>query len=141
MSLLVMTGAQPMIWCLTGLAARTRPWTPKSPHGVTTMPGAANTAGFALDHAHKGKLDGAEEANRRQGLAFLVAETYGGRHSSAQREVKKSGSVFTRHTGQDEVEAVSHLWGRLGILLQRGNAAILGNQVPALPEPQIDGIM
>ena len=36
-----------------------------------TMPGAANTAGFALDHAHKGKLDGAEEACRRQGLAFL----------------------------------------------------------------------
>ena len=60
---------------------------------------------------------------------------------SAQREVKKLGSSLARHTAQDKAEAVSHLWGRLGILLQRGNAAILGNQVPALPDPQIDGIM
>ena len=52
------------------------------PIKVTTMPGAASAAGFALDHAHKGKLDGAEEACRRQGLAFLplVAETFGGSH-------------------------------------------------------------
>ena len=114
-----------------------------TPIKVPTMPGAANTAGFALDHAHKGKLDGAEEACRRQGLAFLplVAETFGGWHPSAQTEVKKLGSALARHTGQDEAEAVSHLWGRLGILLQRGNAAILGNRVPALPDPQIDGIM
>ena len=108
-----------------------------TPIKVTTMPGAANTAGFALDHAHKGKLDGAEEACRRQGLAFLplVAETFGGWHPSAQREVKKMGSALARDTGQDEAEAVSHVWGR------RGNAAILGNRVPALPDPQIDGIM
>ena len=72
---------------------------------------------------------------------LIVAETFGGWHPSAQREVKKLGSALARHTGQDEAEAVSHLWGRLGILLQRGNAAILGNQVPALPDPQIDGIM
>ena len=89
----------------------------------------------------KGKLDGAEVACRRQGLAFLllVAETFGGWHPSAQREVKKLGSALARHTGQDEAGAVSHLW--LGILLQRGKAAILGNRVPVLPDPQIDGIM
>ena len=40
-----------------------------TPIKVTTMPGAANTAGFALDHARKGKLDGAEEA----GLGFPAA--------------------------------------------------------------------
>ena len=56
-------------------------------------------------------------------------------------EVRKLGSALARHTGQDEAEAVSHLWGRLGILLQRGNAAILGNRIPALPDPQRDGIM
>ena len=64
-----------------------------------------------------------------------MAETFGGWHPSAQREVKKLGSALARHTGQDEAEAVSHLWGRLGILLQRGN------RVPALPDLQIDGIM
>ena len=72
---------------------------------------------------------------------LIVAETFGGWHPSAQREVKKLGSALARHTGQDEAEAVSHLWGRLGILLQRGNAAILRNGVPALPHPNIDGIM
>ena len=73
----------------------------------------------------------------------LVAETFGGWHPSTQREVKKLGSALARHTGQDEAGAVSHLWGRLGngILLQRGKAAILGNRVPVLPDPQIDGIM
>ena len=45
-----------------------------------------------------------------------------------------------RHTGQEESEAVHHLWGRLAILLQRGNAAILGNRVPNFPLPQVDGL-
>ena len=69
----------------------------------------------------------------------LVAEAFGGWHPSVQREGKKFGSALARYTGQDE--AVSHLWGRLGILLQRGNAAILGNRVPMLPHPNVDGVV
>ena len=108
-----------------------------------TLPGAANTAGHALDHAYTRKVNGAEEECRQQGIAFLplVAESFGGWHSGAVREVKKLGAALARHTGQDEAEAVSHLWGRLGILLQRGNAAIIGNRVPALPDAHIDGIL
>ena len=56
------------------------------------------------------------------------------------REIKKLGSALARHTGQEESEAVHHLWGRLGILLQRGNAAILGNRIPNFPPPQVDGL-
>ena len=99
--------------------------------------------GHALDHAYTRKVNGAEEECRRQGIAFLplVAESFGGWHSGAVREVKKLGAALARHTGQDEAEAVSHLWGRLGILLQRGNAAIIGNRVPALPDAHIDGIL
>ena len=70
-----------------------------------------------------------------------MAESFGGWHSIAQREVKKLGAALARHTGQEEAEATSHLWSRLGILLQRGNAAILGNRVPALPGAHIDGIL
>ena len=40
---------------------------------------------------------------------------------------------------QSEDEAVRHLWGKLAILLQRGNAAILANRVPEFPAPAIDG--
>ena len=57
-----------------------------------------------------------------------------------EREVKKLGSALARHTGQEESEAVRHLWGRLAILLQRGNAAILGNRVPNFLPPQVDGL-
>ena len=51
------------------------------------------------------------------------------------------GAALARHTGQEEGEAVSHMWSRMGILLQRGNAAILGNRIPALPGALIDGII
>ena len=114
-----------------------------TPLQAATMPGAANTAGHALNHAHGRKANGAEEECRRQGIAFLplVAETFGGWHAGAEKEVKKLAAALARHTGQDESEATSHLWGRLGILLQRGNAAILGNRVPALPGAHIDGIL
>ena len=58
--------------------------------------------------------------------------------------MKKLGSALARHTGQLEGEAIAHLcqrlWGRLGILLQRGNAAILGNRVPNFPDAQVDGL-
>lgn len=107
------------------------------------MPGAAYTAGQALNHAHGRKANGAEEECRRQGIAILplVAETFGGWHSGAKRGGEELAAALARHTGQDESEATSHLLGRLGILLQRGNAAILGNRVPALPGAHIDGIL
>ena len=97
---------------------------------------------FALNFAYDRKMAAAAEECRQQGIVFLplAAESVGGWHQTAEREVKKLGSALARHTGQLEGEAISHLWGRLGMLLQRGNAAILGNRVPALPDPHIDGI-
>ena len=88
-------------------------------------------------------MNGAVEECRRQGIAFLpiVAETFGGWHPDAKKEVKKLGATLARHTGQEEGEAVSHLWSRLSILLQRGNAAILGNRNPAVPGAHIDGVI
>ena len=107
-----------------------------------TMPNAATTPGFALTFAYERKMRGAEEDCRQQGIAFIpmVAESFGGWHSAAEQEVKKLGTALARHTGQEEGEAVTHLWGRLGVLLQRGNAAILANRVPALPRAFIDGV-
>ena len=70
----------------------------------------------------------------------MAAESFWDWHSAAEQEVKKMGTALARHTVQEEGEAVSHLWGRLGVLLQRGNADILANRVPALPRAIIDGI-
>ena len=46
---------------------------------------------------------------------------------------------YINYTGQEEKEAVRHMWGKLGMLLQRGNAQILANRVPSFPAPEIDG--
>ena len=107
-----------------------------------TVVRVAREPGHALNFAHDCKVRGAEEDCRQQGIAFLplVAESLGGWHPCAEREVKKLGSALARHTGQLESEAIAHLWGRLGILLQRGNAAILGNRVPNFPPAEVDGI-
>ena len=55
------------------------------------------------------------------------------------REVERLGAALVRQSGQEEEEAGRHLWGKLGMLLQRGNAAILANRVPTFPAPAIDG--
>ena len=84
-----------------------------------------------FDHyAYGNKVRGAGEACRRQGIAFLpmAVESFGGWHEVAQREVRKLGGRL----GHEESEAIGHLWGRLGVLVQRGNVAILGNRVPSL---------
>ena len=106
------------------------------------MVGAATTPGFALTYAHTRKMQGAAEDCRRQGIAFLplAVESLGGWHRGAEQEVKKLAAALARHTGQDEEMAGTHSWGRLAVLLQRGNAAILGNRVPTHPHPNVDGI-
>ena len=63
------------------------------------------------------------------------------RAQTAEREVKKLAAALARNTGKPDGEAAAHLWGRLGVLLQRGNAALLGNRVPAPPDAAIDGII
>ena len=114
-----------------------------NPLQVATLAGAATTPGHGLSFAYNRKVRGAQEDCRRQGIAFLpmAAESFGGWHSVAEQEVRKLGTALARHTRQEEEEAVRHLWGRLGILLQRGNAAILGNRVPTYPDTHIDGTL
>ena len=113
-----------------------------NPLQAATVAGAATTPGFALTYAHTRKLQGAEEDCRRQGIAFLplAVESLGGWHKGAEQEVKKLGAALARHTGQDEETAGRHSWGRLAMLLQRGNAAILGNRVPSFPHPNVNGV-
>ena len=112
-----------------------------NPLQAATMAGAATTPGHALTYAYTRKMRGAEDDCRRQGIAFLplAVESLGGWHGAAEREVKKLTAALARHTGQEETQACRHSWGRLGILLQRGNAAILGNRVPSYPSDAIIG--
>ena len=48
-------------------------------------------------------------------------------------------SVLSMANGTGGGRGNSHMWGRLWVLLQRGNAAILGNRVPVYPGAMVDG--
>ena len=82
-----------------------------------TLAQAATTPGYALTFAFDRKVRGAAEDCRRQGIAFLplAVESFGGWHSAAVGEVGKLAAALARQTGQEEGEAVRHLWGRLSI--------------------------
>ena len=114
-----------------------------NPLQEATGAGAATTPGHALTFAYNRTVRGAEEDCRRQGISFIpmAAESFGGWHAAAEREIRKLGAALARHTGQVEGEATRHVWQRLGILLQRGNAAILGNRVPSHSTSAVDGIV
>ena len=102
---------------------------------------AATKAGHALETAYNRKMTQAGEACRREGMVFIPMpwETLGGWHDETVAQVKKLASALARNTGQEEQEAFTHIWGRLGLLLQRGNAAILNNRVPSFPDPHVNG--
>ena len=86
-------------------------------------------------------MRGAADACQQQGVTFLsmVLESFGGWHEASVREVERLGAALARQSGQEEEGAVRHLWGKLGMLLQRGNAAILANRVTSFLAPATDG--
>ena len=51
-------------------------------------------------------------------------------------------TALALHQGQEEQEAVRHLFQRLSLVLMRGNAQLLVNRMPAedLAEAEINGI-
>ena len=57
-------------------------------------------------------------------------KSLGGWHEVVVKEVIKLGAVLGRHSSQEEVEAVSHLFQRLSIRPAKGNAALFNNRIP-----------
>ena len=106
-----------------------------------TVAGAAATPGHALQFAFSKKVNKASDTCRAQGLEFIpfVVEALGGFHSAADRQVKKLGAALARHNGQPEDEASRHIFQRLSILLQKGNASMIMNRKRDFPSPQTDG--
>ena len=113
------------------------------PCQVATVAGAAETPGHAITFAHTRKVRGAEEACQAQGLAFLplVVESFGGWGEVARDVVRRLATALARQTGKSEDETLSHIWGRLAVILQGANARILANRQPYHPPPIIDGVL
>ena len=51
--------------------------------------------------------------------------------------MRKLAVSLAQHNGQEEGEAISHTWLRLGVLLQRGNAAMMA-MIPTFPAAPTD---
>ena len=98
-----------------------------NPRKGATVVEAAAVAGFALNDTFTGKMQKSAEACQWEGVFFvpMVTESFGGWHEVAVREVERLGAALARQSGQNKDEAVRHLWGKLAILLQRGNADMM----------------
>ena len=75
------------------------------------------------------------------GVAFipLPVETLGGWHDIAVDQIRKLARAGARNMGKEEDEAVRHLFQKLGVLLIKGNAAMLLNRIPSSPLSEVDG--
>ena len=103
---------------------------------------AAAEQGHALTHRYNQKWDKYGEACAAEGVAFqpLPYEVLGGVHEAAASVIKKLGQALARSGGLEESETVRHLFGRLSILLMRGNSALVLSRKIEHPHPHIDGV-
>jgi hypothetical protein len=97
--------------------------------------------GHTLVSAFNDKCRDYLQACEREGLSSipLPVETLGGWHKKAVEQLRKLARAQARSTGKEEVDSIRHLFQRLGVLLVKGNAALLLNRIPSFPLPEIDG--
>lgn len=108
-----------------------------------TVARAAAQPGYAAEEAHRRKMVDSAEDCRREGIVFLplAVESLGGWHPAAVRQVDKLAAALARHSGEDERVTARHLWQRLSVTLQKGNAALLNGRKPSYPSPAVSGHM
>ena len=105
-----------------------------------------HTESYHPDKAYDRKMRGTAEDCLAQGIVFLpiAAEAPGGWHEVAVNKVKKlataTATAVARQSGQEEGVVVHHAFTRLSMLLQQGNAAILGNRIPSHAAALTDGV-
>ena len=83
--------------------------------------------------AYDRKIAGAAEACSQAGIALipLAVGSLGGWHPVAVEEVKRMAKAIARHKGEeDEGKEERELFQLLGLLVQKGNAALFNNRVP-----------
>ena len=102
---------------------------------------SVETPGHTLTQAFNDKCRTTLQACEREGIAFipLPVETLGGWHEKAVDQIRKLARALARNTGKEEEESTRHLFQRLGVLLVRGNAALILNRIPSFPPPEVDG--
>ena len=97
---------------------------------------AGEEPGAALAFAYNRKMNQSFDACREAGVRFLAApiETFGGLHPQTISIVGKIGRALAYHSGGPQSDSVSHLFQRIGVLLCKGNSALILSRTP-LPSP------
>ena len=112
-----------------------------SPLLADRLDSSITTPGYTLTMAFNNKCRDYLEPCEREGLSFipLPVETLGGWHEKAAEQLKKLARAQARASGKEEDDAIRHLFQRLGVMLVKGNAALILNRIPSFPLPDIDG--
>jgi hypothetical protein len=97
-----------------------------SPVQSAILDRAVDTPGAALAMRKATKIC-AHEVCRNQDINFvpLIVETFGGWDKDAVIHLKEMASCMARRTGENPSTAKRHLFQRLSVILQRGNASLL----------------
>ena len=76
-----------------------------------------------------------------EGIVFkaMPLEVLGGFHEVSVGIVQQLGFSLALTGGQEESEVTGHLFGRLSILLMRGNSQLVLSRSPCTRENYIDG--
>ena len=114
-----------------------------NPLQAATVNRASVEPGYALSYRHEQKLSKYGDRCLTEGIKFcpVICETTGAWHREAEQTLKRLGQALARATGGDEKEVVSHMFGRLSVLLQRDNAMLLLNRIPTVTNPEVDGYL
>ena len=112
-----------------------------SPFQLATFEREAREPGYALRMRWQQKWSKYGEACKAEGITFMpmVVSTLGAWEEGAAQVIKRLAKGVVRANGQEDVEVIKHLFGKLSILLQRDNAGLVLNRVPSHPEPTITG--
>ena len=105
---------------------------------VLSRAGATATAGYSASQAYERKMRTSTDACRAKASSFSpwLQRLLGADIEVAEAQVRKLAAALARHNGQEEGEAISHTWSWLGVLLQRGNAAMMANMIPESEKPR-----
>jgi hypothetical protein len=98
---------------------------------------SGTTPGHTLTVAFDNKCRDYLASCEAEGIRFipLTVETLGAWHKKTAEQLRKLARAKARSTGREEEECIRHLFQRLGVLLVKGNAALLLNRIPSFPLP------
>jgi hypothetical protein len=112
-----------------------------SPTQAAQVSREAANAGATLVAAKQRKLDRYLDRCRSVGIDFvpLAVETFGGWDANAVDSLKAIARNVGRRSDVDHLTTTRHLFQRLGVTLQRGNAILLGGRRPKPPPALVTG--